>query len=45
MSIEDKITNAKSTTWVTDGIPKWKTRFIVFCARLKVKIIKRLKGE
>lgn len=42
MSLEEKIKNAKKTTWVTDGIPKWKVKLIVFMARLKVKV--KLKG-
>ena len=36
--IKDKIKNAKSTTWVTDGIPKWQVKLIVFMARLKAKL-------
>jgi hypothetical protein len=35
MSIEDKIANAKHTTWVTDGIPKWQVRLIVWIAKFK----------
>jgi hypothetical protein len=38
MSLEDKIKNAKTTTWVTDGIPKWQVKLIVFIARLKAKL-------
>lgn len=41
MSIEDKIANAKPTTWVTDGIPKWQVRLIVWFARLKAKLQSR----
>lgn len=35
--IKDKIKNAKHVTWVTDGIPKWQVKLIVFMARLKAK--------
>lgn len=38
MSLKEKIKNAKPTTWVTDGIPKWQVKLIVFMARLKAKI-------
>lgn len=37
MSLEDKIRNAKETDWITDGIPKWQVRLIVFFTKLKVK--------
>jgi hypothetical protein len=38
MSIEDKIANAKPTTWISDGIPKWKVRLIVWFTKLKAKL-------
>ena len=38
MSIENKIKNAKPTDWLSEGIPKWQIRLIVFWAKLKVKI-------
>ncbi len=38
MSIEDKIANAKPTTWITDGIPKWQVCLIVWLAKLKAKL-------
>ena len=34
MSIEDKIANAKETTWLSDGIPKWQVRLIVWLAKM-----------
>ena len=43
MSIKDKILNAKHTTWVSDGIPKWYVSWIVWFAKLKVKIKKMIK--
>ena len=45
MSIEEKLNNVKKTTWLTDGIPKWKVPFIVFSARLKAKIYLILKRK
>jgi len=41
MSIEDKIANAKPTTWVTDGIPKWQVRLIVWWTKFKLKLKRR----
>ena len=38
MSIENKIKNAKPTDWLSEGIPKWQIRLIVFWEKLKVKI-------
>jgi hypothetical protein len=43
MSIKDKISNAKPTTWVSDGIPKWKVRWIIWFTKLKCKINKMIK--
>lgn len=42
MSLEEKIKNAKETKWVTEGIPKWQVRLIVFFAKLKLKCRKLL---
>lgn len=39
MSIKEKIDNAQPTTWLTDGIPKWKVRLIVWWAKTKARII------
>ena len=44
MGLEEKIKNAKPVTWVTDGIPEWQVKLIVFMARLKAKIKLKLKG-
>jgi len=44
MSIEDKIKNAKSLTWITDGIPKWKVKLIVWWTKMKMKI-NAMKGK
>ena len=41
MSIQEKIDNAKPTTWPADGIPKWRVRLIVFFAKLKARLKKR----
>ena len=41
MGIKEKIENAKPTTWVTDGIPKWKVCCIVWFAKLKTKLRRR----
>lgn len=38
MSIQDKLKTAKPTYWVTEGIPKWKVRFIVLFAKIKLKL-------
>ena len=35
MSIQEKIDNAKPTTWPSDGISKWRVRLIVLFAKLK----------
>jgi hypothetical protein len=45
MNINEKIANAKPTTWVTDGIPKWKVFLIIRFARLKAKIQRRKRGS
>ena len=37
MSIKNKISNAKPTTWVTDGIPKWQVHLIIWFAKIKTK--------
>lgn len=44
MSIEEKIENAKPSTQLTDGIPKWQVRLIVWWAKLKAKLWILLKG-
>jgi len=38
MSIEDKIKNAKPSTWITDGIPKWKVKLIVWWTKVKARV-------
>ena len=43
MSLQDKIKNAKSTTWPAEGIPKWKVKLIMKWAVFKVKVIKKVK--
>ena len=43
MSINEGIANAKPTTWITDGIPKWKVTLIIKFARLKARM--RLGGK
>ena len=45
MSIKDKIANAKPTTWVTDGVPKWQVYLIVWLAKLKIKLKRGGKDE
>lgn len=37
MSIEDKIRNAKSSDWLTEGIPKWQVWLIVRRAVFKAR--------
>ncbi len=51
MSVQDKIKDAKQTTWLSDGLPKWQIKLIVWSARVKAKIYrsnkhdcKRIKG-
>jgi len=39
MSIEEKITNAKPTTWPADDMPKWQVRLIVWWAKLKSRLL------
>ena len=41
MGLKEKIANAKPTTWITDGIPKWQVRWIVWFAKLKIKLRRR----
>lgn len=43
MSIEEKIESAKSSTWVTDGIPKWQVWLIVHYAKIKARIYLKAK--
>ena len=43
MGICEKIASAKSTSWITDGIPKWKVFLIIKFARLKARM--RLGGK
>lgn len=43
MGISEKIASAKSTSWITDGIPKWKVFLIIKFARLKARM--RLGGK
>ena len=38
MSLQDKIDAATPTTWLTDGIPKWRVKWIVWWAKLKARI-------
>ena len=48
MSIKEEIDNAKPTTWLSDGIPKWQVWLIIRTAKLKVKIwrmIRNFKGR
>jgi len=39
MSIQEKIANAQPTTWLTDGIPKWKVRLIIWWAKMRARIM------
>lgn len=41
MSLQDKINNAKPAYWLTEGIPKWRVRLIIWWARVKARIITR----
>jgi hypothetical protein len=43
MSIQEKIDNAGSSSWPSDGLPKWKVRIIIGVEKLKIKI-KRMVG-
>lgn len=46
MSLEDKIKKAKPTSWVTEGIPRWKVWLIIRWARIKVRLQKvRIRNE
>ncbi len=38
MSFEDKIRNAESSDWLTEGIPKWQVWLIIKWAIFKAKI-------
>lgn len=40
MSIQDKLKTAKPTYWVTEGIPKWKVRLIMWYAKVKLLLRK-----
>ena len=48
MSIEDKIRNAKSNDWLTEGIPKWQVwlivRWAVFKARFEL-FLRKARGK
>ena len=41
MSIENKISKASKTTWVTSKMPKWQASLLVKLTKLKVKMYKR----
>ena len=42
MSIQEKIDSAQPTTWLTDGISKWKVRLIIWWAQFKARrMVKR----
>ena len=43
MSLQDKIDNAKSDTWLADGIPKWQVWLIVYWAKFKAYLKRREK--
>ena len=38
MSLEEKIKNAKKSEWLTEGIPKWRIKWISQWALFKVKV-------
>lgn len=38
MSLEEKLKNAKKTTWPADGITKWQVFLLIRSAKLKVKL-------
>jgi len=38
MSLQDKIQNAKQSTWPSEGLPKWQIRIIMWWVRVKAKI-------
>ena len=40
MSLQNKLDNAKSTTWLSDGIPKWQVWWIVHWSKFKARIRK-----
>lgn len=42
MGLEEKVRNAKKNTWITDGIPKWKVKLLIFKAKAEVKMRKLL---
>ena len=39
MSLQEKINNAKPSSWLMDGIPKWKVKVIIWWAKMKAKVI------
>ena len=41
MSIKEKIANAESTTWLSEGVPKWRVYLIVKFAKLKARLKRR----
>lgn len=38
--MKDKLEGAKETHWLTENLPEWKVRMIVFGAHVKLKINK-----
>ena len=41
----DKFKNAKTSTWVTDGIPRWQVWLIIRFAKIKGRICHRRKHD
>lgn len=37
MSIQNKINNARPTSWPAEGLPRWWVRFIIWWKRRKVR--------
>lgn len=42
MSMRDKINEAQPTSWLTDGIPKWKVKLIIWWAKVRARIVRFL---
>ena len=39
MSLKEKLENAQPSSWLTEGIPKWKVKLIIWWAKMKARII------
>lgn len=41
MSIQEKIDSAQPSSWLTEGLPKWRVKLIVWWAKFKARILVR----